>query len=189
LLDAQSEPLASTRYAVSVDDVVAYNVHFSFALRAKARHRLRLQTLWNALATGGIFGWLIGRDTHNTPVGAGVGVALAIALYPIYYRYMRHAVASYVRRIYDDSGADNVVGTHTLELVPEGIREYTATSQSFFSWPAVRVVSGTNDHVFLQVGALQAHILPRAAITPAIANCLNAHLPRDKFVGVPLGAA
>ena len=63
-----------------------------------------------------------------------------------------------LRRIPSDGGG--FLGHHTIQLLPEGIRETTAVNDGFHSWSSVTDVIETHSYVLLVIGRAMVHCIP-----------------------------
>ena len=188
-VDSAPSEIVTSRYSLSIEDLLAFNRHFAFMRNRHLRHRLWFAAaLWSAL-TGLAYAWITVQRSHAIERSVIVGVVAAVLFLPLFWFAVRYAHARQVRAIFESEPDDHQTGFRALSLAESGIREETARTDTFIRWHAVRTVACTPDHWFIYYGTLAAIVVPRAAITPALAAALRAHVAPDLFTGAAHPAA
>jgi len=80
--------------------------------------------------------------------------------YPIYYRW---AIKRNARRIYSQSESKSVLGEHTIAIAPDGVSERSAVGESRIAWSGVERLEEDGEYIFLYIGPLVAHVIPKRA--------------------------
>jgi len=169
------------QYAITLEDVVAFNEHFAFTHNRHSARRMWLRALSYAAMCGVPIAWVLHRDTHDTGVAIAVCAAIMVVLVIPYHRYLRHYLRRQIRGLYGSRSEDGTIGSHTLEGLSNGIKESTANTQSFHEWSAVQAIALTPSHLFIYLGTPLAHIVPRKAVTPEFLSFLRSNLPVTSF--------
>ena len=180
---------ASTRYSLSVDDLVAFNRHLAFTHNPYLKRRFWILSCFWSVLTGIAYGWITVRGRAHIGPGVVVGVVVAVVFLVPYWLGYRYSFGRHLRHLYEASPSDHQTGFRTLLLTDDGIREVTGHTEAFFRWHTIRAVAGAPDHVFIYVGGSQAIVVPRPALTPPLVESLRSHVALDLFTGSPLLAA
>jgi hypothetical protein len=181
--------IVTSRYSLSIEDVLAFNRHFAFTRNRHLRHRLWFAAALWAFLTGFAYAWITVQRLHDLKRGIVVGVLAAVLFLPVYWFAVRYAHGRQIRHIFESEPDDHQTGFRALGLTESGIREETARTETLIRWHAVRSIACTSDYWFIYYGTLAAIIVPRAAITPALAAALRARVAPNLFTGSGLPAA
>lgn len=84
--------------------------------------------------------------------------------YPSYYRW---TIKRNARRIYSQSESKSVLGAHTIAIGPEGVSERTAVGESRIAWSGIERIEDDDEYLFLYIGPLVAHVIPKRAFKTA----------------------
>jgi hypothetical protein len=134
------------------------------ALAWRLRLRDRDQGRWrmNADCLLGSHENMLVRALPGT-IGALTAIGVSLWIYPM-------GVDRWVRRLYAEGSSVGLLGNHTLTLEADGLRETSDGGESFHIWPSVERMARTEAHLFIYVGAIQAHVVPLAQLDPAEAE-------------------
>ena len=80
--------------------------------------------------------------------------------YPLYYWW---AIKRNHRRIYSNRENSGVIGSHFLAIEPKGVSEKSAVGESTTNWIGVERIEQDEKYLFIYIGPLQAHIIPKRA--------------------------
>ncbi len=78
-------------------------------------------------------------------------------------RLIQSNIRRQVKKMYDKGDIEGTLCGHRLSLRPEGVVDRTQFGESKTPWRDVRGVITTGQHVFIYIGPLLAHIVPRRA--------------------------
>lgn len=56
-----------------------------------------------------------------------------------------------------------VLGEHTIEIEPKGLRETTDVNQNFHKWNGVQSIESDKKYIYVFIGNYMAHIIPKSA--------------------------
>jgi hypothetical protein len=151
-------------YTNTVDDGVALTEH-----HARNSPNARQQWWAGAIAAVVVITILLRSDGASLWQHLVVA-AFVLALYwPVYRWYFRWNT----RRLYREASGKGDFGRHRLTLGDAGILAENDLGRAELRYEALQRVVETPTHVFIFVGALSAHIVPRTRI---VAGDLNAFL-------------
>jgi hypothetical protein len=148
------------RFAVNMDDLVAFN-------------RFHARSVWNSLQTvkaAGVSVLLIlllqvlfARDFNpvfvGTSVVGGVPYALALRLYMIW------CAGRATRKAHTGAKNKGTLGWHDLEITETGLRETSEAGAQDVRFDGIEKIAESESHVFIYIGAVLAHVVPKAAVT------------------------
>lgn len=148
------------RYSNTIEDVVAFG---RYHRKHSRTHRLiRLVLGWV------VPGMLILLALTYLPVSLGsflfflIPVAFVLVLVHVVYEPLNGLMIRASLREGDNKG---LLGPHELELCPPNLTERNLVGESTRWLGAVEKIGTTATHAFIFVGALEAHVVPRAAVT------------------------
>ena len=85
---------------------------------------------------------------------------LWLVAYPIGYRW---EIKRNARKTYAGSQGKGILGEHTILIDPEGVTERSVVGESRTAWSGVERVDDDNQNIYLFVGPVQAHVIPKRA--------------------------
>lgn len=146
-------------FLVNVDDIVAFNLHHLKHSRQGRRSIVTGILICIVLA-------LALRGYANATVGHTIGiVALAInilVLSAMYVALLLWMTARQVRRNYSDDKPNASTGRHELTLKDDELVEISETGSRSARYDSIRNIDETEQHVFVYLGPLEAHIIPKS---------------------------
>jgi hypothetical protein len=150
------------RYTVSMEDVLAFNQYFyrhsSTVRRSKLMILIGVPIILMALAT------YHGIRDHSW----GPPITMLI-LCPILVGFLRWSFERNIKkttlRIYRERPTKGLIGEHVLGIDDTGVTESTVFGEQLTRWEGVERIVTTDDHAFIFVGAIMAHVVPRATVT------------------------
>lgn len=78
------------------------------------------------------------------------------------------------------------IGTHEIQLLPDGFRDTTAFSDSLTKWPAIARITQRGNYLSFWVSPYLAHIVPKRAFADAEAFGAFARLAQAYHTGEPV---
>lgn len=154
-------PLAQVSYVLTMDDIHAFNAHYSrespVARRGRAKMRLAM-TFFLAVLLGAL-GWGARASVGFWLLG-GLILLFWFAVFP---RRLEAMQRNFTERTYQAGKNAGLLGPHTVELTDEGVVERTPVRELKVKWEAVEKVASTDSHLFLWTSGFNALVLPRRA--------------------------
>jgi len=146
-------------YQLTLEDLVAFNWHYS-STSATARRRYWSNLAWAILAALVVVvlwpGWGgRARVLYLVPFSL-----VFLLIYPACYRRL---VTLNSRKLYSEGQNKGVIGNHIIVIDAEGIREISAVGESRTSWEGVERIDQSDEYVFLYIGSVMAHVIPKRA--------------------------
>ena len=152
-------------YLVAAGDLAAFHEHFAWHSGAV---NVRRVAAVQALATGGavFFSILLfsGSAVAAGVVGLLVGGLVFLAWPSVHRSQLKKSIPKLINKLYSASGADGVLGNHSVELSPDGLTERTSVNETRQKWVGVRSVDVTKEHVYIFTTPTMAFVIPRSAI-------------------------
>ena len=146
-------------YEVTMDDYVAFNKYV--VETSPTIKRARRLTYLAALA-GALWAlYLIGASRLWVSIVAVVGALAGFAAWNRFRNPRR--IDRLTRRLMAEGRNQLVLTKHHLQVDPDGLTDATAAGEARARWMAVERVVETASHIYLFVGALLAHIIPKRA--------------------------
>jgi hypothetical protein len=159
------------RYAVTVDDMVAFNefhyLHSPDAMRKRKRKRVILSVSGALVylvlgycmhvSAPGIFGWWF------APV---LGLLIGLLIYGLGSPRFNipHLLRYLVRRRYAKADTAKYLGEHFLEVDDQGFSHRTAYTETRFAWGALERIETAQDRTFLYISSFQAVVIPHKCV-------------------------
>lgn len=92
------------------------------------------------------------------------GFVLAYILWVIFYpRRFKRNVAKQVEKMIDEGKNVSLIGNNDIIIDEEGIERINDKSQTKNDWASVESIEQSDDHIFIYVSAISAHIVPKRA--------------------------
>jgi hypothetical protein len=163
-MSTQESVLGEIEFEISRDDYWAFNL---FVMR-RLRRRLFplpswvLPTLLGVVVLLGTVlsillgdvGWIV--ETARSPVGVIVGLLLLLVLL---LAIVLLASRRLIKNLPDEKSG--TLGHHRLRLTDHGVHDETLVGKSFNAWSGVLEIAQDDDHVYLFVDRMAAHIVPK----------------------------
>lgn len=147
------------QYELNLDDVAAYNWHHSRNSRT-ANRRYRLLSAWGILLCLFIAFTSTEWRASSRIIFSIITSAFWLFVYPV---LRRKAVERQARRLYSEGKNRDVIGNHILAIDKDGVTEISDVSESHIAWRGVEKIEENDKYVFLYIGSLIAHIIPKRA--------------------------
>ena len=146
-------------YQIVLEDIAALSLHHARTSKLSRRRMLFMQA-WGIFCTLVIvMAWTRGSSVERV-VFFIVLCLLWLFAYPLYYRW---TIKRNVRKMYAENENKGVLGDHTIVIDPEGVTERSAVGESKTSWGGIERIQADDEHVYLYLGSLQAHVIPKRA--------------------------
>jgi hypothetical protein len=150
-------------YVNRIEDVAAFTDHNLRTSRA-SRRALRTGTLsigLGALVLAFVISVTAGKPLGHAVVmgvfvGAGAGAGWRLTV-------VRSTLAQ-TRRLYAEGRNKGTLGRHRLSLTDSTLREESEAGSSETRFDAIERIAETPSHVFVYVGAVHAHVIPRSEV-------------------------
>ena len=147
------------QYQLTLDDIVAFSLHHARNSK-RTRRRLRRIQAWGVLMALVVAlmwpKWGLGLRTLFF-----AAYALFFSLgYPAYYRWL---VKRNTRKVYTEGQNKGSIGNHIIAIDAEGVTEISDVGESHVAWSGIEKIEENENYLFLYVGSLQAHIIPKQA--------------------------
>jgi hypothetical protein len=151
--------VSSIEYDLVPDDFVAFNMHH--ALHSEAARRQSATTRIGASVVLPLaVGIMLAAASHDVAFGAVTTLVSGVVLWFLWPRLWSRQMKRFLMRAASSDGL-GTVGTQTLSIEDEGLREVSPGSETFTAWSKVRRIDETPDHVFIFVGPVQAFVIPK----------------------------
>jgi hypothetical protein len=150
------------RYTMTLDDALALQ-----------RHHLRHSGTWRrqiavsrlvVLGVGVLMTWLVTQAVTPLIVAAiplACAVVGAIGLPRMIARRSERAT----RRMYAEGRNTSLFGSHEMELGEQTMNSRSDVGGSAIQYRAIEKIVSTDEHTFVYVSAVNAHVIPRKAVT------------------------
>lgn len=109
----------------------------------------------------GVVGWLLGKYFWLYVIGGAVGAGIVFIMFP---RWYRNASMKQARRLYSEGTNKNILGRQILDLDNDGLVIRSESGEEHTNWSAVERIETTPDYAFVYIGAISAHVIPRAKV-------------------------
>ncbi len=148
-------------YNVTIDDVVAFNMH-----HFKNSPAMRKQVRFGVIFTCGLilicFSLIAMSNKSYGDLIIGIITASVFAcVYPGIYRW---SAKRNVLKLYGEGKNVGVLGEHILEVTNTEIIDKADSAESKSKISRMERIESTPDYVFIYMGAVIAHIIPRNSI-------------------------
>ncbi len=151
-------------YELTVDDIVAFNVHHRKASPTIRRvGRLALIIVLFAIALIGI-STITGKDAPAERASSGViWLVVLIGVIFIFAYQSRYGFAKIVRRMLGEGLNVALLCRRRVAIDRDAISVVSEYFERKTRWPAVEKVVETGDYLFIYLSSVQAEIVPRRA--------------------------
>ncbi len=154
-------------YDVTLADLLAFNLYHSRHSSVMRRQLLMGRIFYSAIVAILVFGvlyFILLQDDEDINRGVLIGAASGAALmYLMYPWLMRISIKRMVEKMVRDSKNVGMLGSHRLELSPDGVFAESDAGSSRLAWKAIEQIAETEQYAFLYVNAMNAIIVPAAA--------------------------
>jgi len=149
------------RYTVSLEDVLTFNQYFyrhsATIRRSKLILFLGIPLILMALGT-----------YHGIRAHSWSPPITMMIICPLFVGFMRWSfdrnIKKTTQRIFQERPAKGLIGEHVLTIDDTGVTESTAFGEQLTRWEGVERIETTDTHAFIFVGAIMAHVVPRATV-------------------------
>jgi hypothetical protein len=150
------------RCDVTLDDVIAFSQHH-WRQSPHARQQMRRgMVIVSALAIT-VFGLLAIQHQDLILLFA---LALTLPVFWIAYPPLcRRQFKRNVSQLYLEGSTRGIVGGHEFEALPDGFVDRTEFGEQKTYWPGILKVDCTQDHVFVYISSVSAHIISLRGVT------------------------
>lgn len=142
-------------YMLTIDDMVAYNLHIYGRTLAR---RTQAATVIVSMAIGA-FVWLVLR--FEPPPVPYIAAAVAAGFFFVLLTVVRaRAMAQNVRRMFGAKPDPTTFGSHRVTLDRDGVRIELEHIDARYDWEIVGDVVETPMHLFVHLGPVRAIVIP-----------------------------
>jgi hypothetical protein len=166
-------PITTLRYEMTLDDLVAFNVHHQFFSEITRKKRERGYRILSVI--GGLVYTLLGfmiSTLMPSVLGWWFSAALGLTVGGLIYLVLRKRkprVSKWLRKRIRDSysaTADKIsLCEHVLEVSPAGLHKTTAYTETRCAWGALNHIEGGEGYTYLYIATNQAFVIPHGRIT------------------------
>lgn len=151
------------KYENSIDDLVAFSRHHYARSPAVKWSIIRSLVLWSLVF---IFISLKFPTTDDLSISTRVAFGiLYAALFCLIVSLLRRPITDrLVRRMFREGDNKGIICQHELEIDDQGIVERTEVGEARQSWRAVERIEESDDHAFIYVSSMMAHVIPKRAV-------------------------
>jgi hypothetical protein len=149
-------------YDLSPDDLLyfqRYHWRHSPALQRQYRLGFIASPLLGFLAGVTLVGW------ERPLVWIGVFMTAAVFYAAVYGWCVRRSLRSTISAVLAEGKNRGVLGRHTIELRPDGLREATDVNDTVHTWRGVERIEADEHFIFIYTQAMMAHGIPRRAFS------------------------
>jgi hypothetical protein len=150
-------------YDQTVDDLIHFN-QFHWRNSPAMRRMYR----WNFLGApfaGFIAAYVMRGESSTLAASTAIGATAGYCLFLIWST--RWSLKWAVRKMTTEGHGKGLLGQHDIEIRSDGIHERTDVNDSRQSWAAVERVAESDRYIFIYIGPMLAHIIPKAAFASA----------------------
>jgi hypothetical protein len=146
-------------YQLTLEDVLAFNwYHIRNSKRLRRGYYFNQACVILGALVATMF-WSKGSFSLRLLVFL-IAAAVGMVLYHLYYEWwIRHSS----KKLYAEGQNKGVLGNHILAIDSEGVLEISDVGESRTMWSGIEKIEENDQYVFIYVGALQAHIIPKRA--------------------------
>ena len=99
------------------------------------------------------------------PVIVAAAIVFAGLLSAIFNCTFPASVDRQARRLYKEGTNKGVFGQHEIEIDDDGLVERTEVNETRQSWHGVERIAETDEHAFIYISSVMAHIIPKQSVT------------------------
>jgi hypothetical protein len=147
------------QYQLTIDDLVAFNLHHTRTSQA-SRRRIRRSQVYGVI-TVLIVVLLWPRWGLGLRAAFFVGYSLFLLFgFPAYYRW---SVRRNAKKLYSGGGDKGALGNHIVSIDEGGVTEVSDVGDSRTTWGGIEKVEEDEAYIFVYTGSVQAHVIPKRA--------------------------
>lgn len=149
------------RVELSVDDLVAFSLHHH-----QSSPTLKRSRVWAVIAIVVLTATLshIAGELLRNPLLRPLGIAAAIFLALVYPRIWRRKLEQYVRLLYREGQNRGVLGTHSFEIVDNGLLDVTSYYERTVFWNGIERIETVPGRTFVYLSAVNAQVIPEDSV-------------------------
>ena len=145
-------------YECTVDDLVYFGeYHWRHSPAMQKQYR---QGMWPGPLLGLALGYLIG-GVRRPWAFAVIALVVAVAYHLFYVRCVSGSLKKGIGRVHAEGKNRGVVGSHSIEISREGLREKTEVNHTMHAWRGVERIETDDEYIFIYTQAMMAHVIPR----------------------------
>lgn len=146
------------RFEIEIDDILAFH-RYHFAHSKSVRNQKFL--LIGLVAAIAIPGSLIIESDINSTTRLALAVAFSVVFGIIFHVRYGSTVEGHVKKLIAEGSNAGMFGSHELTIKKTFLVEKTDVNESRHAWSAVERVIETDDHAFIYLSSVQAHVIPK----------------------------
>lgn len=149
------------RYEITVDDLLAFSLHFH-----QKSPTIRRTRLWSVVGLAAMIIGLcfVASEILGNPIVLWFGVAWAVLFAAIYPQLYRRNVKRYSARLYAEGQNKGIVGQHVAELRDNGLFDGTEFLERTVFWKGIERIETIPGYTFVYLSAMSAHVIPEHSI-------------------------
>jgi hypothetical protein len=132
-------------------DLIAFNLYL--LPRTKANY------IFVGLVAAGVFVYLLMTKRHAS--GDSIAIAAVTSLVAAAAGLFAGFVISLLFILLTSTEKGGILGTHTYQLTPEGLRESTPLNVALQKWAAIQSVGKSPNFIYLRINSYLFHLIPR----------------------------
>ena len=154
------------RYDISLDDLVAFNLHLYRSSSVVRRAMAKQQWYLSISVFISIVGVTKLVDVHaNTIATILAAMAIAGLCFFAFPRLEAQSAEKRIKQILGDEAKNkSSLGEHELELVQDGLVERTAAGEKKTKWLGIERIETSAAHTFVYSGAATAYVIPKSTV-------------------------
>jgi hypothetical protein len=163
---ASRDSRMNIRYEITIDDVVAFQMHHVAHSKTIQRQKsILIGIVGFACLIAAIFIFAIEPNVLLAAITAVITSAVSFGLlaYTFNVSY-RRGIERLARDLLAEGGNRGILGVHEIRIDDTGVTEWTAVSESRHTWHGIDQIVETDEYAFLYISALQAHVIPKHAV-------------------------
>jgi Ca2+/Na+ antiporter len=150
------------KYSNTLEDLVKFNLyHFNNSPSLRRNKRFMIWGVPVIIIL--IFGLF--TVVQNNSFHVLVGILCSILYFIFVSLSFKISVRRNVRKMYSEGSNMGIIGAHELVIEKDGLIEYSEVSEHKISWKGIERIARTNEHVFIYIGSVMAHVIPINGVT------------------------
>jgi hypothetical protein len=150
------------RFEIAIDDIMAfYRYHFAHSPTIRNQKLLLIAFVAAIAITASL---IIDSEVERT-----TQVIYAIVFTVVFgaYFHFRHGTSleKQAKKLIAEGKNDGMLGTHQLTIEENALCEKTDVNETRHAWSAIDRVEETEDHAFIYISSIQAHVIPKHQIS------------------------
>jgi hypothetical protein len=148
-------------YEVTLDDLIAFTLYHHEHSPAMRRSLLFLRF---KLPMVGLLIFFLPPWSLDSILGGMVLFPLFYILWifciPFFYRY---GIKMRTRNLHREGSNKGILGQHHIDLSPVSVTERTEFGEQITRWDAVERIVSTANYIFIYIGSMSGHVIPKRA--------------------------